>query len=137
MDHIFAQYRFGCILNFYALDFPKNTSYIIVILSSKHRILEAFFFNHLNQASAMRYCCEVLRLMLFNYFGTKKNKYLEVILGQSVVDKSKCTLKPILSQNVVHFYSKHKSSAHGLVSLFQLSWRLAPNFSKMHYFLFC
>ena len=43
MDHIFAQYRFECILNFYALDFPKNTFYIIVLFSSKHRILEAFF----------------------------------------------------------------------------------------------
>ena len=38
-----------------------------------------------------------------------KYKYLEVILGKSGAYKSKCTLKPLLSQKIGHLTRKTKS----------------------------
>ena len=38
-----------------------------------------------------------------------KYKYLEIILGKSGAYKSKCTLKPLLSQNMVNFTWRTKS----------------------------
>ena len=50
----------------------------------------------------MIHCCEAPTSMPSNYFG-KKKQVLRGILGQSGAYKPKCALKPLLSQNMVHF----------------------------------
>ena len=47
--------------------------------------------------------------------------YFEVLFGKSSTCKSKYTIKPLLSQKMMHFTSKDEVSAHGLVLLGQLS----------------
>ena len=61
----------------------------------------------------MIHCCQAPISMLSNYLG--KNKYLEVLLGQSGAYKPKCTLKTLLSQKYGAFYLKNKLSGNGLV----------------------
>ena len=56
--------------------------------------------------------------------------YFEVLFGKSVAYKFKYTIIPLLCQKNGAFYLKDKVSAHGVVLLVQLSWRVAPPWAR-------
>ena len=127
---------------------PLSTFYILVLFSSKHPILEAFFVKRTPKLFKKKFWPKKMENLVKNtftiwvwtslndwaaqnnsfkkqcirkcYIAVKhldpcflttlvKSKYLEVLLGKSDAYKSKCTLKTLLSQNMVHLTWKTKS----------------------------
>ena len=71
-----------------------------------------------NIASKMVHFCEAPRKMIQTTLV--KSKYFEVLLGQSGESKSKCTLKPILSQNLV--YSTWRTNSVPMDQFYCSNW---------------